>query len=313
ESLIVLGGGAVGLEIAQAFARLGSEVTIVEFTERILGGEDEDLTDILRLRLETEGIKFLTSTKVTKAEKTPPGVRLHLAPASGAGDSRRIEVQALLVAAGRIPNTEGLALDKTGVSYGPRGIATDDRLRTNVPHIFACGDVNGKLPFTHVAGYEAGIALANAVLRLPRKADYDKIGWCTYTDPEIASIGWNEIRARNAGLTYRLWEEEFLVNDRAQAEGETSGKIKLLLSPQGSILGCQIVGARAGDLIHEWVLAVSAGVKLSAVAGTVHLYPNLSEISKTVAGNFFAEKIFSEKTKKILHYLLGLKGRACGV
>ena len=193
----------------------------------------------------------------------------------------------------------------------PRGIPTDNRLKTNISHIYACGDVNGQFPFTHVAGYEAGIALTNAVLHLPRKVDYGKIGWCTYTDPEVASIGFNEKRARKEGLDYRIIEEPFEDNDRALAEGETSGKIKILLDNKDKLLGCQIIGAHAGELIHEWIIALIGGVKLSTMAGAVHVYPTLSEISKRVAGRVFADKLFGDRTKSILKLLFNLKGRAC--
>ena len=184
-------------------------------------------------------------------------------------------------------------------------------MKTNVSHIYACGDVNGQFPFTHVAGYEASIALTNAILHLPRKVDYSKIGWCTYSDPEVASIGYNEKRARKDGLTYRILEESFTENDRARAEGETLGKIKLLLDDKDNLLGCQIIGAHAGELIHEWIIAVNGGVKFSTMAGTVHIYPTLSEISKRVTGRVFSEKIFSERTKSILKFIFSLKGRAC--
>jgi pyruvate/2-oxoglutarate dehydrogenase complex dihydrolipoamide dehydrogenase (E3) component len=150
-------------------------------------------------------------------------------------------------------------------------------------------------------------------LRLPRKADYAKIGWCTYTDPEVASIGLNEKRAKKDSVKYRLWEENFDDNDRAQAEGETKGKIKLLVSPGGKLLGCQIIGAHAGELIHEWVIAVNGGVKLSAIAGAVHIYPTISEISKRVSGKIFAEKIFSDRSRSILKFIFSLKGRACSL
>jgi pyruvate/2-oxoglutarate dehydrogenase complex dihydrolipoamide dehydrogenase (E3) component len=184
-------------------------------------------------------------------------------------------------------------------------------MRTSRPHIYAAGDINGVLPFTHVAGYEGGIALTNAVLRLPRKADYARIPWCTYTDPEVASVGFNEKRARQAGVDYRLLEERFADNDRALAEGETLGKIKVLVSPKGAILGCQIAGAHAGELIHEWVAAIAGGVRLSTLAGAVHAYPTLAEISKRAAGDWFSPKLFNDRTRSLLHLLFGLKGRAC--
>lgn len=307
--LIVLGGGPVGLELAQAMGRLGAAVTVVEAADQILGPEDADMAAMVRRRLEQEGITILTSTRAIGAENFSGRIRLTVSP--GNGENRVIEADALLAAAGRRPNTEGLGLANAGVVHTARGIPVDARTRTNVPHIYACGDVNGQFPFTHVAGYEAGVALANAVLHLPRRIDYGKIGWCTYTDPEIASIGLNEKRAQKEGMTYRVWEESFADNDRAMAEGETEGKIKLLTSPAGKMLGCQIIGAHAGELIHEWVLSLSGGVKLSTLAGAVHIYPTLAEISKRVSGKPFAEKIFSDRTRSVLKFIFSLKGRAC--
>jgi pyruvate/2-oxoglutarate dehydrogenase complex dihydrolipoamide dehydrogenase (E3) component len=309
--LLVLGGGPIGVELAQAFARLGSRATVVEFLDQLLGPEDEDVAAIVRARLEAEGLELLTGTKAVRVERRGEGVALAVAPARGAGGERTLEADALLVATGRRPNVEGLGLEAAGVTFTPKGIPTDARMRTNRKHIYAVGDVNGVLPFTHVAGYEGGIALANAVLRLPRRADYALVPWCTYTDPEVASIGLNEKRARSAGVAYRVLEEPFAANDRALAEGEPAGKIKVLVSPAGKILGCQIVGARAGELIHEWVAVMNGRLKLATVAGAVHAYPTLAEISKRAAGGYFATKLFSDRTRGLLHLLFGLKGRAC--
>ena len=312
-SLIVLGGGPIGLELAQALGRLGSKTTIVEFMDQILGPEDADLAALLEERLKEEGMTILKGTQALKAEYIDSTFHLTIASRADKGKTNILKADALLVAAGRKPNIDGLGLEAAGVKFTPRGIPTNARMKTNVSHIYACGDVNGQMPFTHVAGYEAGIALTNAILRLPRRADYNKIGWCTYTDPEVASIGLNEKRAKKDGIKYRLWEESFADNDRAQAEGETKGKIKLLVSPGGKLLGCQIIGAYAGELIHEWVIAVNGGVKLSAIAGAVHIYPTISEISKRVAGKIFAEKIFSDRSKNILKFFFSLKGRACSL
>ena len=309
--LIVLGGGPIGLEIAQAFGRLGSNVTVVEFMNQILGPEDEDIAQILRIRLEAEGMRILTNTKAIHVTTSGSTIRLTVSGDGGKGFASVLEADALFVATGRKPNVEGLELGAAGVIHNARGIPTDARMRTNIRHIYACGDVNGQFPFTHVAGYEAGIALTNAVLHIPKKADYSRVGWCTYTDPEVASIGLNEKRARKEGVEYRVLEESFEKNDRAVAEGDMSGKIKLLLSPHGKLLGCQIIGPHAGELIHEWITVVSGGVSLSTIAGAVHVYPTLSEISKRAAGRLFSEKIFSDTTKSILKFLFSLKGRAC--
>jgi len=311
KRLIVLGGGPIGLEMAQSFQRLGSSVTIVEFMHQILGAEDPDIADIVRHRLKAEGMKILTDTKALKATKTGSTIKLTVAPASGEAEAETLEAEALLIATGRKPNIENLGLEAAGVKFISKGIPTDDRTRTNQKHIYACGDVNGKFPFTHVAGYEGSIALTNAVLRLPRKADYEKIPWCTYVDPEVASVGLNEKRAKKQAIEYRVIEEKFADNDRAVAEGAAEGKIKILLTPKGKLLGCQIIGPHAGELIHEWIIAADSGLKLSSMAGAIHVYPTLSEISKRVAGNYFSDKLFSERTKSVLKFLFQLKGRAC--
>jgi pyruvate/2-oxoglutarate dehydrogenase complex dihydrolipoamide dehydrogenase (E3) component len=309
--LLVLGGGPIGVEMAQAFRRLGSDVTIVEYGDQLLGPEDPDIASILRSRLEAEGVRILTDTKALKAATEGSSILLRVGPSTGAGEPRTIEGDVLLVAAGRKANVEGLELRAAGVDFSPRGVPADRRMRTNVPHIYSCGDVNGIFPFTHVAGYEAGIALSNAVLRLPRKADYTKVPWCTYTDPEVASIGLNEKRAKAAGVEYRTLGAAFRDVDRALAEGETEGKIKVLVTPSGQLLGCQIAGHHAGELIHEWVAAINGGVKLSTLAGAIHAYPTLAEITKKAAGSYYSEKLFGDRTKKILRFLFDLKGRAC--
>lgn len=311
DRLIVLGGGPIGLEIAQAFGRLGAKVTLVEFMDQILGPEDADMAEILKARFEAEGAKILTKTKAVRVEMKGTTIRLTVASVTDDSRTQVIECDALFLSAGRKPNVGDLSLEKAGVTFSPRGIPTNVRLKTNISHIYACGDVNGQFPFTHVAGYEAGIALTNAILRLPRKVDYGRVGWCTYTDPEVASIGYNEKRAQKDGLKYAVFTESFEDNDRAQAEGETLGRIKILVSPKGDLLGCQIIGHQAGELIHEWIVAVTGGVKLSRIAEAVHLYPTLSEISKRTAGRVFSEKIFSDRMRKILKMTFNLKGRSC--
>lgn len=188
----------------------------------------------------------------------------------------------------------------------------DSRLRTNHKHIYAAGDTTGSYQFTHAAGYEGGIVLSNAVLHLPRKVDYTYLPWCTYTDPELASIGMNEKRASAAGISYSVWTEEFRTNDRSLAEGEETGKIKLILNENEKPVGVQILGPHAGELVSEWVAIMNGEVRLSTIASAVHPYPTLGEINKKVVGNFFSGKIFSGKVKKALKFFFALKGRACG-
>jgi len=219
----------------------------------------------------------------------------------------------LLVAAGRGPNVQGLNLENAGVEYDNHGVKTDLRLRTNQKHIFAAGDVLGKYKFTHAAGYEGGIVISNVVFRLPRKVDYTWLPWCTYTQPELAHIGMNEKAAQKAEIEYTTWEEDFSDNDRVQAEGETCGKIKLVLDKREKPLGVQIVGIHAGELVAEWVAILNSRTGLSTLASAVHPYPTVSEVNKKVAGRFLSSKIFSEKVRKTLGFVFDYKGRACSL
>jgi len=189
----------------------------------------------------------------------------------------------------------------------------DSRLRTTRKHIFAAGDVSGGFQFTHAAGYEGGIVVSNAIFHLPRRVNYTFLPWCTYVDPELASIGMNEKMAREKGLDYDVWIEKFKDNDRSLAEGRCRGRIKMILDRKEKPLGIQILGPRAGDLISEWVAALNGGVKLSTLTSAIHPYPTLGEISKKVTGTFFSSKIFSEKIQKGLRFFFNLKGRACEV
>lgn len=304
--LAVVGGGPVGLELAQAFARLGSKVTVLEFLPEILAAEDPDITDVVAQRLAMEGVSLLRSAKVAKAGRTGSTVTLTI---STPETTRESEFEAVLVAAGRAPNLTGLALDKAGVGFTPRGIPTDARMKTNVGHIYACGDVNGQYPFTHVAGQEGSVALTNIAFRLPRRIDYGLTPWVIYTDPEIAGVGLNEKEAAKRNIPFRVVEERFADNDRAVADGRADGKIKLILSPRGKLLGCRIVGRRAGELIVEWVEAMSADVGLSTISQMMHPYPGYAEISRRAAGSWYAPRLFSERTRKLLRLISGFRGR----
>jgi pyruvate/2-oxoglutarate dehydrogenase complex dihydrolipoamide dehydrogenase (E3) component len=223
-----------------------------------------------------------------------------------------LKADAILVALGRAPNVEGLGLDKIGIAYDRDGIKVNEYLKTSHRHIYAAGDVSGGYQFTHVAGYEGGVVISNAVFRLPRKADYSLVPWCTYTHPELASIGLNEKRAQKAGLDYSVVIEEFINNDRALAEGEGGGRLKLLLDKREKPIGVQIVGPGAGELLSEWVAVMNARVGLARIASAIHPYPTLAEINKKAAANILAKKIFSEPVRKGLKFFFHLKGRACG-
>jgi len=309
KSMITIGGGPIAIEMAQAFNRLGTKVTVIELANQILGAEDKDMAEHLMNILSSEGITFHLGSLPLSTKDQGEEKEVIIKNAEGTTVSLRAET--ILVAVGRRANLEGFGLEDISVERNKRGLRIDDRLRTNHKHIYVAGDATGAYQFTHAAGYEGGIVLSNAILHLPRKVDYTYLPWCTFTDPELASIGMNEKRATVAGISYSVWIEEFKMNDRSLAEGEETGKIKLLLDEKEKPIGVQILGPNAGDLISEWVAIMNGNVKMSTIASAVHPYPTLGEINKRVIGNFFASKIFSEKVKKALKFFFSLKGRAC--
>jgi len=307
--MIVLGAGPIGIEMAQAFARLGTEVTVVDRSHQILGKEDPDMAGAVQAVMESEGVQFFLDATIKGASEIDGKKTVTLIRKTGVSVS--LTADTVLVAMGRAVNVNDLDLGAAGVAYEKSGITVDARLRTSRKHIYAAGDVSGGYQFTHAAGYEGGVVVSNAVFHLPRKMDTTWLPWCTYTDPELASIGMNERAAAAAGIETRIWTEAFADNDRGLAEDQVEGRIKLILDKKEKPLGVQIFGPRAGDLIAEWVAALNGGVKLSTLASAVHPYPTLGEISKRVTGSVFAPKIFSEKIQKGLKFFFNLKGRAC--
>jgi pyruvate/2-oxoglutarate dehydrogenase complex dihydrolipoamide dehydrogenase (E3) component len=307
-SMVIIGGGPIGVEFAQAFSRLGTRVAVVESFGQILNNDDRDMADMVMDVLRGEGVEFFLDSAVTAVGSH--GVEKEVTFTQGT-QTRTVRGEVLLVATGRKANLEDIGLEAAGVERDKKGLRLDDRLRTTQKHIFGAGDVTGTYQFTHAAGYEGTIVLTNAMFHLPRKARYAYMPWVTYADPELASIGMNEKSARAAGVDYRVWSEEFSRNDRSLAEGQTTGKIKVLLDDKGHPIGVQILGPEAGDLLAEWVTVMNGRVKLSTLASAVHPYPTLGEINKRVAANFLATKVFSENMREMLTFFFGLKGRAC--
>ena len=309
-SMIILGAGPIATEMAQAFCRLGTKILMVQRSGQILSKEDKDLADKVLKVLTDEGVTFHLNSSVVRTHDR--GAEKEVVIKSAEGKETTLRADTILVAMGRQPNLDGLGLEEIGVESDKKGIAVDNRLRTSQKHIYAAGDVTGAYQFTHAAGYEGGIVISNAIFHLPRKVDYTFLPWCTYTDPELASIGMNEKVAKDRGINYKVWTEAFRDNDRSLAEGEQVGKIKMILDENEKVLGVQILGPRAGELLSEWVAILNGKVKLSTLASAVHPYPTLGEINKRVAGAYFSPKIFSDKVKKGLKFFFHLKGRACG-
>ena len=305
ESLVVLGGGPIAVEMAQSFQRLGSKVTVIQRSNQILSREDGDMAAYVMDGMAEDGVRFVLGSKINEVRKSDGDVEVLL---ESGGEKLSVAGSQLLVAMGRRSNTSGMGLEDVGVELDRGSVVVDARMRTTVPHIYAAGDVTGKYRFTHAAGYEGGIVVSNAVFRLPRKANYTWLPWCTYTDPELASVGMNEKAAQRAGIKYKTVIEEFSVSDRALAEGEGRGRIKLLLNEKGKPIGCQIAAVHAGELLSEWVAVVNGKVGLATLAGAIHPYPTLAEMNKKVAGKLLGEKLFSDRVRKILKLLFSYRG-----
>ena len=303
EHLIVIGGGPVGVELGQAHRHLGARVTVVEMFG-ILGHDDPELVEVVRNRLVADGVVLMEGAKIVRVEAVAePGAGGVVAVVEREGEQRRIEGSHLLVAAGRKPNVEGMGLEAAGVAHGRDGIKVDRRLRTSNRRVFAIGDVIGGHLFTHVAAYQAGIVLRNALFRLPAKVDYRALPWVTYTSPELAHVGLTEAQARAKSGAIQVLRWSFDEVDRAQAERQTEGMIKVVASKRGRVLGASIVGRRAGDLLQPWILAIAQNLGLRAMAAHIAPYPTLGEVSKRVAATFYEPKIFNQRTRKIVRFL----------
>lgn len=301
EHLLIIGGGPIGIEMAQAHRRLGSRVTVLE-GGRALSKDDPELAGQMLERLAGEGIEIRQGVEIKSAEAVTSGrIRLRLA---GAGEDTEIEGSHLLVAAGRRPNVEGLDLATAGVRSTDKGIVVDERMRTSAKGVYAIGDVTGAPQFTHVAGYQAGIVIRNALFRWPAKVDYRSLPWVTYTDPELAQAGLTEAAARQKhGDDVRVVRAEFADNDRARTEREVTGLVKIIARRNGRVLGASILGAHAGELIHLWVLVIGQGLKLKQVAGMIAPYPTLGEVGRRAAGEFYAPVLFGAWSKRLVQAL----------
>ena len=297
KHLVIIGGGPIGMEMAQAHRRLGCEVTVLEGM-KALAKDDPELTAVVLDTLKTEGVRVREGVSIESVGVKNGGISVSLKGGEVVAGSH------ILVAAGRVPNLEGLNLEAGGVAHDKRGITVDQSLRSiSNRHVYAAGDVAGGLQFTHVAGYHAGLVIRNALFRLPVKNRTDIIPWVTYTDPELAHVGLNEADARKRLGTVKILKWHFAENDRAQAEGKTNGLIKIILGKSGVIVGASIAGTHAGELIAPFVLAVTQKIKISAFANLVLPYPTLSEIGKRAAITNYAGLAQKPLTRRLLGVL----------
>ena len=279
--LLIVGGGPIGLELGQAFARLGSDVVIAEALSRVLTKEEPEVSDLIAACLRGEGIEIQTDTCVQSVRREDGEIR---ALFSHHDDAQEHRFDAILLASGRTPNIDDLGLEAAGIDYGPNGITVDGTLRTSNDSVFAVGDVTSGLNFTHAAAYEASLVLRNALFPRPVTADYSAIPWATFTDPEVSHVGLTEAEARSTyGSRVQVYRQDFADIDRARLDGDPHGFLKLITRDGDRIVGAHIIGPGAGELIHEYALAMQAGLPTSSIADTVHAYPTLSEINRFAA------------------------------
>jgi len=303
--LIVIGSGPIGSEMAQAFRRLGSEVSVVDVAPRILPREDADMADVVYRRMLEEGVRYHFESSIAKVEGKRGDVRMTIKGKDGA--ERSIAATHVLVAAGRKANVENLGLDVAGVQLDKGRIVSDARLRTTNPRIYVVGDVAGGYQFTHLAEHHAGIVLRQAVFKLFWAKPSTVVPWCTYTDPELARVGPSEDEAKQQGIAHKVYRFAFDEIDRARAEGETEGFAKLVTDPSGRLIGAAIVGPHAGELIAEAVLAVTKGMKASDLSSAIHAYPTLASINRRAADQRQKEGL-TPTSKAWIKRIFGLQG-----
>ena len=299
EHLIIIGAGPIGLELAQAHRRLGAKVTVLEAATP-LAKDDPECAAIVLEQLSREGIVIRSGVKVTRIGHNDGKIQAVIIETSQGEET--IEGSNLLIAAGRRANVEGLDLEKAGIKYEPRGIVVDRGLKTTNKKAYAIGDAAGG-QFTHVANYHAGIVIRNALFRLPARASDDAIPWVTFTDPELAHVGLSEAQARERHKAIRVLRWPYHENDRAHAERDTHGHIKVVTAKNGRILGASIVGAHAGELIATWTLALSRGLNIRAMTEVVVPYPTLSEIGKRAAISYFSPSLGNPKVRRLINFL----------
>lgn len=299
ERLAVLGGGPVGVELAQAFSRLGSRVTVLQRPSSLLPREDPEMTRALERQLSNEGLSVATGSTVESVASKDGEICLQGQNAEG---GFQVTADAVLVAAGRRAQIDDLGLEAAGVKVKNGLIRVDRRMRTSQRHIFACGDCCGPYPFTHVAEYQAGIIIANAVFRLPKRADYRVVPWVTYTAPELARVGLTEAEARSRGMGVQVARFSFRDVDRAVCDGETAGSAKLVIHKE-RLVGATLLGAQAGELIHELVLAMQTRLKVGQISATIHAYPTRAQVHRRAVNTLYAPKLFSPRTRSLVRWI----------
>ena len=295
ESMVVLGGGPIGVEMAQAYCRLGTEVSIVELAPRLLPRMDESASTILAEVLTSEGISIYVNSEVVEVTEQEGVKQIRLK------DGTTLQAEALLVAIGRRPVLESLNLEKAGVSFNVAGIKVNRKMQTSNKKIYACGDVTGEMPLTHVAELQAGVVIANIIFKMPKKINYDVVPSVVYTEPEVAQVGLSveQCEQLKKGEVFQFDVSQL---DRAITDNNKAGVAKILTN-RGRVIGAFIIAPHAGELIHELALAVQENMKISKLTSLVHAYPTYSQLNKRLAGQYYKDRLFNPFTKKVVAFL----------
>lgn len=296
KRLLIIGGGPIGAELAQAHALLGSKVTLFDAGKSIMGNADEECKSFIINEFKNLGIDIINNARIQKVSKDSQGtITIHNENDTHIGSH-------LLVATGRTPNIEKLNLRDAGIAHTERGVNVNSCLRTNFKNVYAIGDLASPYQFTHTASYHAGIVIQNILFKLPTKVDYSSFPWVIYTTPELVHTGMSIKEAKAQGAS--ILQLSYTDNDRAQAGLHTNGMIKVAVGKKGVILGATIVGENAGELITQWTMAIKHKLKIKQMAGHIVPYPTLSELNKRIASSYFTPMLYSTKTQKLVQWLM---------
>jgi len=304
--MIIIGGGPIGSEMAQALNLLGCKVTVVDMLDRILANDDEELADMLHEKLKKQGVEYCLGAKINKAQKKDNRLEVVI---EKDGKELTLVADAMMMATGRRANVDGLNLEAAGVDYDKKGIKVNDRCKTSRGHIYACGDVTGRYQFTHMSEHMAKVAATNAMLKFPMKIDKKHVPWVTYTEPELAHVGATEKQLKEEGTSYEVYKFPYNKIDRAITDSLTDGMIKIFAKKwNGKILGASVYGAAAGELICEYAVAMRNGVTLRNIADTIHPYPTYGLGARRAADQWYV-KNQSEFMTKAIKTIFGYRGQ----
>lgn len=306
ERMVFIGAGPIGVELSMAFARFGVEITIIAKHSNILHMIDPEAVEILKEEMKRLNIKILYNCSLIKAyqDNSQKVIRI----LNNREEEKEVRADEVVLAVGRYSDIDDLKLSNVGIDYTKKGIKVNKKMQTNVKNIYAAGDAFGDYKFTHMAGYEASIALRNIVFKFPVKIDYRAVPWVLYSDPEIASVGMSEKDLKNKDIEYKILKSDFKDNDRAVAERRKEGFIKLLVNKHDKILGAVIVGKSAGELLPLINYFIVNKIKLRQILNVIFPYPTLSEILKETVSSYYSDKIFNKTVRKILKFLFNYQG-----